>query len=329
MNQDYSLLDANITRAREGLRALEDLCRFVLRHRVLSMELRKLRHELEAIEHCFPGVLQLLSRQGRDIGGGEPARPHKSILDYIMANGERVGQALRVLEEYSRLMSPGAVAMIGAWRYQSYSLVARLARSLPLFWLRVWTGEGLIYPIASEVNELEWLVRHGARIVQLRDKTNNERVVYEKSRQVCKFLSAYQAKTGQSVLFVVNDHIDIARRLPVSGVHIGEHDAPVEYVRTRLGYSKIIGRSNQTVASAVQAEKDGADYVGIGPIFATPTKVERLPIGLEAVTAMSKEMSIPWFAIGGINLQNIDEVRAAGAKNVAVIRSAQEFFQTS
>jgi thiamine-phosphate pyrophosphorylase len=134
-------------------------------------------------------------------------------------------------------------------------------------------------------------------------------------RQLC---SRYGA------LFLVNDRIDIALAVDADGVHLGQGDLPPALARQLLGPEKLIGRSTHALAQLQQAMRDGCDYVGVGPVNATPTKPGREPVGLDYVRQAASESAIPFFAIGGIERANLQSVLDTGATQVAVVRAITE-----
>ena len=126
----------------------------------------------------------------------------------------------------------------------------------------------------------------------------------------------------EDAIFTVNDDPELARLSGADGLHVGQEDAPVEEVRELLGPDSIIGISSGSVEKAREAVSDGADYLGIGTVFATPTKTDTEISGLALVETVARErLSIPWFAIGGIDLENATEVAATGAPGLAVVRA--------
>lgn len=157
-------------------------------------------------------------------------------------------------------------------------------------------------------------VRGGACAVQLRDKRASDeelRPIAERIRDLCR---------AAGVLFIVNDRVELAARVDADGVHVGDEDMPVAKAREILGPERIIGRSADNVEEALRAQAEGADYVGLGPVYTTGTKANAgAPIGPETIAAAKKVVSIPIVAIGGITAANIDAVIAAGADAVAVI----------
>lgn len=154
----------------------------------------------------------------------------------------------------------------------------------------------------------------GAKIIQLRDKIATTRKLIE----IGEKLREITLKAG--VIFIVNDRVDIALSVDADGVHLGEDDMPIAYARKILGEGKIIGISVDNVEKAKIAEAEGADYIALGPIFSTKTKINAgEPVGVEEIKKVKSIVRLPIIAIGGINLQNIQLVAMAGADSVAVI----------
>lgn len=161
----------------------------------------------------------------------------------------------------------------------------------------------------------EAAVRGGADWIQWRDKEASDREFLEVARELRELTRRLKA------FFLVNDRVAVALLVKADGVHLGHEDLPVQEVRSLIGPSLWIGRSTHSLEEAKQAEADGADYLGVGPVFPTPTKPDYRPVGLELVRQASREIKIPWFAIGGIDLQNAPLVLSAGAVGVAVVRA--------
>ena len=159
--------------------------------------------------------------------------------------------------------------------------------------------------------------RGGARVIQYRDKEIHSARRLDIARQI-------RAVTREhGTLFVVNDQIDIAMLSEADGVHLGQEDIAIAEARSLLPPGMIIGISCSSLAQVLAAERHGADYLGIGAVFATPTKAEYSVVGLELLRRIATEVSIPLVAIGGINLDNMAEVKAAGVRNVAMVREFQ------
>jgi thiamine-phosphate pyrophosphorylase len=159
----------------------------------------------------------------------------------------------------------------------------------------------------------------GADVVQFRDKTMSHKDRYDLATHLRVICAAY------NVLFIVNDHIEVALASGADGVHLGQDDLPISAALAlahQMGVTNfLIGRSTHSVEQAVQAEGEGADYIAVGPVFATPTKPTYQAVGLNLVSMVSKQVLLPQVAIGGINAENVHEVLSAGAKRVAVVRA--------
>ncbi|CAB5079174.1 Thiamin-phosphate pyrophosphorylase (EC [Olavius algarvensis associated proteobacterium Delta 3] len=157
-------------------------------------------------------------------------------------------------------------------------------------------------------------VTGGASVVQLREKSANTREFIQEALQ----LKAYLNKMG--VPLIINDRLDVAQAIRADGVHLGQHDMPIEMARAIVGHRMIIGISAESLRDAVDAEEAGADYLGVSPIFATPTKTDTAPaLGLEGLRQIRRAVAIPLVGIGGLNRTNAQEVIAAGADGVAVV----------
>jgi thiamine-phosphate pyrophosphorylase len=124
---------------------------------------------------------------------------------------------------------------------------------------------------------------------------------------------------ARSVPLIINDHSEIARIVPAEGVHVGQDDLPIAEVREIAGPNCVVGKSTHSVDQAIRAFYEGADYIGFGPIFATPTKPDYRPIGLREVQRVHEAIRIPIFCIGGIKLDNLPEVIAAGGRRVVIV----------
>lgn len=154
----------------------------------------------------------------------------------------------------------------------------------------------------------------GASIVQLRDKQASSRQIYEIALRLRGLLA------GANIPLIVNDRVDIVLGVDAQGVHVGPEDLPIAVARRILGSARVVGASAGTVAEAVDAERAGADYLGVGPVYPTETKPDAgAPIGLEGLRRIASSVTIPVVAIGGITADNAGDVIEAGAAGVAVI----------
>jgi thiamine-phosphate pyrophosphorylase len=175
------------------------------------------------------------------------------------------------------------------------------------------TGEQF-HPGRDLVDVMEEAIKGGADIIQLRDKDSSKRDVLKKAKRLRELTAKY------NVTFIVNDHIDIAIAVDADGVHLGQGDLPLLEARKVLGKDKIIGISTHHIDEAREAEQNGADYIGVGPVFPTKSKKDVVdPVTTNYVRQVANEISIPFVAIGGIKLHNVDEVLEAGATRICAI----------
>lgn len=168
--------------------------------------------------------------------------------------------------------------------------------------------------LRDPVESVRLVLEGGARLVQLRAK-------HATARELAQMGQAIRALTRRyGALFIVNDRLDIALAVEADGVHLGQDDLPVPLARKLAGDAFIIGVSAETLEEAQRAEAEGADYLGVGPMFATTTKPDAgVPVGPERLRAIKQAVSIPVYGIGGITSQNAPLVMQAGADGVCVI----------
>jgi thiamine-phosphate pyrophosphorylase len=160
---------------------------------------------------------------------------------------------------------------------------------------------------------VEQMIEGGVDLIQLRGKNKSIRELADLAAEL------HELAAKSSTPLIVNDHAEIARRVPVEGVHVGQDDDSIEIVRQRAARDILIGKSTHNVAQARAAQNEGADYIGFGPIFATPTKPDYAPVGLEHIRRIHAEVNLPIFCIGGINIDNLQGVIDAGAKRVVMV----------
>ncbi len=310
----YRILDANLDRAREGIRVIEEWCRFGLQNTELADQCKQLRHEL-AQWH------QPVFRQARDTPndpGTQLTHPHEQTRNkpeaVLEANLARVQESLRVLEEYGKLHDSTMGIACKQMRYQIYTLESQLCTPptkgnfLPSLYLVTSPSETLI-------NTVEAALQGGLKLVQYRDKESSDRQRIEIAHQLRQLCDQYDA------LLIVNDRVDIALAVDADGVHLGQQDIPIDLARQIMGSNKIVGRSTTNRAEMERAIKEKADYIGVGPVFATPTKAGKTPVGLDYVNYAAQNAPMPWYAIGGIDEDNLADVLAAGAQRAAVVRA--------
>lgn len=313
------LFDANANRAREALRVLEDYGRFVLDSRELSGRLKSLRHDLaEALQDVLPKAILHRDTPG-DVGTTNKTSTELQRRDLnavVTAAGKRLGEALRAIEEYCKTFSPTASAQVEGCRYRFYEIERQLALTL-----RPPTGfaDVRLYVLITEsccrrpwLQVAEEVLAGGADCLQLREKQLDGAELLRRARQ----LVALCRRFGKPC--IINDRPDIAILSGADGVHVGQDDLPAFEVRKLIGPDKIVGVSTHRLEQARQAVLDGADYVGVGPVFKSGTKPRDFVAGLEYARRAASEIPIPAVAIAGITAANVDEVRASGIRAVAV-----------
>lgn len=172
----------------------------------------------------------------------------------------------------------------------------------------------------SNIDVVKEMIKGGVSTIQYREKDNKS--IKEKYEE-CKEIRKLTKEAG--VLFIVNDAIDIAMLVDADGIHVGQDDLPVAEVRKLIGDDKIIGLSTHSPEQAQAALKSNVDYIGVGPIYSTNTKVNVCDaVGLEYLEYVVKSINIPFVAIGGIKLKNINEVVQRGAKTISLVTEIVE-----
>jgi thiamine-phosphate pyrophosphorylase len=314
------LMDAAANRCREGLRVVEDFVRFTLDDAALTETLKRLRHDLAE-------SLSLLGSEDwvrfRDTPGdvgttinipSERVRP--SLDSVVLANCKRVEEALRTLEEFAKLQNPNVASRLEALRYRFYSVEQNVAarrtanERLASARLYLLLTDRLcprgIGPVAQGA------LAGGVDIIQLREKEMSD----QRRLTLARMVREWTREAGK--LFIINDRPDLAVLVEADGVHLGQDDLPVAAARRIVGSKALIGVSTHNIDQARKAVSEGADYVGVGPVFPSTTKQFDDFAGLESVKQAASEIRIPWFAIGGIEPDRIEELMQAGASRIAV-----------
>jgi thiamine-phosphate pyrophosphorylase len=311
----YRILDANLDRAREGIRIIEEWCRFGLNQAPSTEECKKLRQSL-ARWHTpeIWAARDTSSDPGTDLS--HPQEESRSDMTQLLrVNFCRVEEALRVLEEYGKLYMPEMAADCKQMRYRVYVLESgligsqrhqKMARS-PLYLVTS--------PSDTLIATVEAALKGGLTLVQYRDKTGDDPTRLQNAKRLRELCHHYGA------LFIMNDRVDLAIAIDADGVHLGQQDMPIAAARQLLGSQKIIGRSTTNPDEMAKAIAEGADYIGVGPVHETPTKAGKAAAGLEYVRYAAAHATVPWYAIGGIDADNLHPILEAGATRVAVVRA--------
>lgn len=314
------ILDASGNRAREGLRVVEDYVRFALNDPGLTRRLKDIRHRFtEALGGLDPGWLGASRDTPGDVGthimtAAEQRRENPRAV--LLANFKRVGEALRSLEEFAKLVDVWVSGRFEILRYDVYVVEKLVLTALAS---RRTFGDARLYVLVGglpTLGDLTWVVEEalagGAQAIQLREKGMPDRTLLSWAREV-RILTA---RAGAR--FVMNDRPDLAVLAGADAVHLGQDDVAVRDARRVIGPTMKIGVSTHGPEQLDAALLAGANYLGVGPVFASGTKDFDDFAGLGYVRKAAEATNLPWFAIGGITEENLDEVLEAGATRVAV-----------
>jgi thiamine-phosphate pyrophosphorylase len=302
------LTDANLNRAKEGLRVLEDVARFVLEDAALVEVARGMRHSLSKYYSQVEQQQQVAARDAaHDLGAGFGVPTRKSLRHIILANAHRAEEALRVLEEFSTQPDP-----LKDLRYGVYELEKNLLKASSLFPFM----QGALYIITDSLITAREGLQQGASVLQLRDKNSALPEIKKKAFEFRALADEFNA------VFIVNDYPEIAVEVLADGVHLGQSDMSVNDARKILKPFQIVGKSSHAIEQARTVVGDGCDYFAVGPIHATPTKAGKPAVTVSYLKeVLAENFKVPFVAIGGLDLSNVDEVLTLGARNVAIVRA--------
>ena len=166
---------------------------------------------------------------------------------------------------------------------------------------------------ADAARVTEAMIEGGVDLIQLRGKQCSLDELADLAVRLHEVTSRFATP------LIVNDHAEIAAKVPVEGVHVGQDDDSVDVARKKTGRNVLVGKSTHNFEQALAAQHEGADYIGFGPIFATPTKPDYQPIGLKQIASVHWNVALPIFCIGGIKIDNLEQVIAASARRVAIV----------
>ena len=162
-------------------------------------------------------------------------------------------------------------------------------------------------------NSIEEALKGGVTMLQLREKNASGKEFLEKAIKLRELTKKYNVK------FIINDRVDIAMLCDADGVHVGQSDIPANKVRELIGEDKIVGVSARTVEGALIAKKNGADYLGVGAMFTTTTKLDAKSVSIEKLMEIKENVNLPIVAIGGLNLNNIEMLKQCNIDGYAVV----------
>lgn len=298
-----AILDANIHRACEWLRVIEEYFRFVVNDDVLTNRLAWLRKKVS--HHVLP-VSDKARMDARDtesdVRANEAIQSRKNTYDLLLANMKRSQEALRVLEEYT------GDDNFRVFRYELYELEKECFLNIR----KPWELRG-VYLISHDLSILRKWLELGADIIQLRCKEISKTEMLQKAHEAKKLAEEFNKP------LIINDHLDIAQIIDADGIHTGQDDISIAEIRKLWSPDKIYGRTTHSLEQGRIARDQGASYVSVWPIWTTPTKPDRSAIGFEYLSHAS-ELWIPFVAIGWVNHENITQILPHKPPMIAVVR---------
>jgi len=318
----YRIIDANFNRSREALRVIEEYCRFSLNSAAFTERAKQMRHRLCSLLNQLDSGKLISARDTQaDVGAGlsvDGQMKRSGLIDAAKAACRRLTEALRSLSEVISAENPELASQIEALRFEAYNLekdclifggtVEKFRK------VKLYIVISSSFP-AEVLNLTEKCIAGGADCIQLRAKKINDDELFALAVEFAK-----ECRQG-GILSIVNDRIDIAIAADADGVHLGQNDLPIEQAYKLQHKPLIIGKSTHSMEQLKAASQQPLTYVGLGPVFATPTKPAAPPVGLEYVKNAAEflaDKGIGHVAIGGITIDNIEQVLKEGAKAIAV-----------
>jgi thiamine-phosphate pyrophosphorylase len=314
------IIDANINRVTEGLRVVEDIFRYSIVSDEIQQRLKDLRHNLATVVDRGDVILArdslddvgYLSSGAKEYNRSEPG-------DIVSANLKRAEEGLRVLEEVYKIGKKDKSYLMKKFRYELYELekkaYAKMKRKL--------LPKGLYLVMTNPRTGYEDIalmaVKAGLPVIQIRQKKGSDRELMNIAFKIREITS------GTKTLFIVNDRLDIARMCNADGVHLGQDDIEPGRAKDFLGDNFMIGLSTHNLSQVEKAQNEPLDYIGFGPVWETDSKERPDPVtGVEKLRKAVEKSHHPVVAIGGINRDNVGELKGTGINNIAVIRAVQD-----
>jgi len=348
-NEIFRIIDANLNRAREALRALEEYARFVLDDVALTRRAKTLRHELADVVRSLPphrdapddgrrdahsaslfghandrGEPPLLAARDirHDVGTEVTTAAEQERADaaaVAAAAAKRASEALRCIEEYGKTVSPPTAARVERLRYDLYAIEQDVLLTGPR---RRRLRQARLHVLVTQtlckgpwLSVCEQALVGGADVLQLREKSLSDRELLARARQ----LRALTERHG--ALLIINDRPDIARLAGADGVHVGQDDLPVSQARQIAGAGRLVGTSTHSLDEARNALTEQPDYIAVGPMFTSNTKPGVPVQGPSLLRSVSAFSDVPVVAIGGITPEKVARLQSAGLLCVAVCQA--------
>jgi thiamine-phosphate pyrophosphorylase len=325
----YRIIDANFNRAREAVRVIEEFCRFALNSAPLTARAKQLRHEISAsLSPLDAGRLIAARDTDGDVGIGKTVEGQlrrANLNDSFTAACKRLTEALRTLAEMTQTLNPSVADTLEKLRFSAYAL----EKDIVLFsdtaekFKRVKLYIIITSSLPADVMNLTHrCIAGGADCIQLRAKEP-----IDDDELFALALEFAKVCRDADVLSIINDRVDITVAAGADGVHLGQNDLPIEQTRRLQLTPLIIGKSTHSLDQLRSACRQCPTYVSLGPVFATPTKPTAPPVGLDYVTKATEILGntgIGHVAIGGINIDNVEQILSAGAEAIAVCSAVTE-----
>ncbi|MFC1668804.1 thiamine phosphate synthase [Spirochaetota bacterium] len=324
-NKIYAAIDANINRAMEGLRVCEDVLRFILLS-PYSHEIKEVRHEVRKSCRVFPAEMLL---RARDVNGDsqkffdlDDELRRTSVSHIFSANLHRSIEAVRALEEFAKNINETSSQDLQKIRFLLYDIEKKVQLNLNKSeWLDKFSNSLYAILDSSFVEKDDYsgaakkMIEGGALIIQLRMKGEPRKKVLQTAKEISLLCMEHKR------IFIVNDHPDIALLSGARGLHLGQDDISVDEAKKIMPQDMIIGKSTHSYEEAIDAVKEGPDYIAIGPVYSTKSKngKEIGGIGTEVLGKIMETVEVPTVAIGGITLKGTGDIKKRGCTCIAVI----------
>ena len=325
----HRLLDANLNRAFEALRTLEDIARFQDQG-AFQTQYKILRHQLKAATQDWSREQLYASRDsggdvGREIKTASESSRTGGLSEIAEAASQRIQQSLRCLEEAAKFVYPNSATAIESVRYRVYDLNAQMLLSqkrdvLFLKQAKLYVLADCQLPPEQFIQRVRELSRSGVDLIQIRDKQLDAHALVDYTQSAIEVVDAKQTR------IIVNDRADIVQCTTAYGLHVGQTDLSVAQSRSIIAPTCVVGLSTHDMAQVKEAIAVGADYIGCGPTFVSNTKEFTTFAGLSFLRLVSAYLqeagaTLPVFAIGGIDITNLKSLLETGVRRVAVSKA--------
>ena len=314
------LADVNLNRLNESLKFIEDCTRFLFTKKKLLIAARNIRVAYRNIKKSISLTYIIAFRDSKKDAGrkeGFDTSDNRTLNELLFANLTRAKESSRTLEELFKLVNKRLSDKIKKIRFQIYDLEKEIVLQMSVPFdprIQVILDEKHIASMAGKKikNLINILQRNGATMIQLRLKQCSDKEFHRMASLI------REAIYLSGVKYIINNRLDIALSCAADGIHLGQDDIPVARARAIAGDRLIIGASAHNVQQAIKAASEGANYLGVGAVYPTHTKLDAKLCGLHMLRLICRKVKIPVIGIGGINAQNYKAVIRAGAVGIAI-----------